>query len=44
MIGTEIGNESEIENKRIKPLFTKSRIFFLVSVFIVMSIPLAYRS
>jgi len=31
------------ELKKQKPLFTSSRIIFLISVFIVMSIPLIYR-
>ncbi|MDP2090758.1 MAG: hypothetical protein Q8K30_04115 [Candidatus Gracilibacteria bacterium] len=31
------------ENGIVKPLFTKSRILFLIVVFIVMLIPLFYR-
>lgn len=30
-------------NKENKPLFTKSRILFIISVFIVFSLPLIYR-
>ena len=33
-----------VENQKDKPLFTKSRILFLVVVFLVMSMPLLYRN
>lgn len=35
--------DDNIEKKEIKPLFTRSRILFLIVVFIVMSMPLIYR-
>lgn len=35
--------EQNTEEKIPKPLFTKSRILFLIVVFIVVSIPLIYR-
>ena len=31
------------KEKEIKPLFTRSRILFLIVVFLVMSMPLIYR-
>ena len=38
-------NSIEESAKRgVTPLFTKSRIYFLISVFIVVSIPLLYRN
>jgi len=37
-----IENKTDLENE-VKPLFNKSRILFLISVFIVISIPLFYR-
>ena len=40
MLETEVENNNKEE---VKPLFTKSRIIFLISVLIVMSMPLAYR-
>ena len=35
--------EQNIEEKIVKPLFTRSRILFLIVVFLVMCIPLIYR-
>lgn len=35
--------EQNLEENTPKPLFTKSRILFLIVVFIVISIPLVYR-
>ncbi len=35
--------DESIQKEKPKPLFTKSRILFLISVFIVISMPLIYR-
>jgi len=44
MLEEKILNKENSENKASEPLFTKSRILFLVVVFIVVSMPLLYRN
>lgn len=36
-------DEQDTADKAVKPLFTRSRILFLIVVFLVMCIPLIYR-
>jgi len=43
MLENSLNQDWGEENTEMKPLFTKSRIIFLISVFLVISMPLVYR-